>query len=116
MQSKKSSTMKRQSNFGHLAAITEDIDKQTALSPTYAYFNAHKIEDFKRTNAKNLDLFQKFTSALLEKYAKKDDKGKVAYPLIDGKPQFEFIDGETGKEAFQKEYWAFLARPMYLFI
>lgn len=108
--------MKRNSNYSYLAALIDDIDKQTAVSPTYAHFNEHKIRDFQISNKKAIAVFQKFTSDLLEKYAVKDEKGKVAYPLVNGQPQIGFINGEEGQKAFTEAYHGFLSQPVVIVI
>lgn len=105
--------MQKETTYHELMLIMQDIETQSVRSITYCIFNAQKIKQFHSQNAIRIELFNGTLEKMIEKYAKKDEKGRPVVMMVDNQQQMGF-ENDDDKQMFQAEYAELLKKPIQL--
>lgn len=105
--------MRKKSIFKELMMIIEDIQAQSAAHPTFNLFHKEQIKFFYKQNAAAIGEMDGTIRLLVKSYVQQDAQGNPVMAVNGQGPVYAFKD-EVARDQFQKEYWEFLGKEVYL--
>lgn len=105
--------MRKKSTFKELMLIIEDIQSQAAIHPTFNIFHKEQIKFFYKQNVTAIGEMDATIRILTKSYVQHDGNNNPMMAINDKGPAYAFKD-DAARDQFQKEYWEFLGKEVYL--
>lgn len=102
--------MIKQGTYNELVLLRDDIQRNAAASPSFAFFFGEKIKNFFQRNAIDLNHVQKKTWQLLKQYCELDEAGEPVKIKEEGKEETWRFKSEEDAKAFDQEFTEFMKR------
>lgn len=105
--------MRKKSTFKELMMIIDDIQSQSAAHPTFNLFHKEQIKFFYKQNVSAIGEMDATIQILTRSYVLHDGNKNPMMAVNDKGPVYAFRD-DAARDQFQKEYFEFLSKEVYL--
>ena len=104
--------MIKQGTYNELVLLRDDIQRNAAASPSFAFFFSEKIKNFFQKNAVDLNCVKKKTWQLLKEYCELDENGEPLKIVEEGKEDAWRFKSEEAAAQFDGAFSEFMNRAI----